>query len=64
MFFVAWDLTVIDFLRFTPSTVAAAAVLCTAGYGPDIVSGDAQLPLCFHDRVNKVQFLLNIIIDY
>ncbi|KAJ1402845.1 Cyclin-like [Sesbania bispinosa] len=44
---------VIDFLEFAPSTVAAAAVLCSAGYGHDIVSTNAQLPLCFHDRVNQ-----------
>ncbi|XP_027364756.1 cyclin-D4-1-like [Abrus precatorius] len=42
---------VIDFLRFAPSTVAAAAVLCSAGR--DIVSANGQLLLCSHDRVNK-----------
>ncbi|KAL2995917.1 hypothetical protein AAZX31_10G243500 [Glycine max] len=34
---------VINFLGFAPSTVAAAAVLCSA---------NGQLPLSFHDRVN------------
>ncbi|KAK7343532.1 hypothetical protein VNO77_12333 [Canavalia gladiata] len=42
---------VIDFLGFAPSTVAAAAVLCSAAR--DIVSPNAQLPSCFHGRVNK-----------
>ncbi|TKY51046.1 Cyclin-D1-1 protein [Spatholobus suberectus] len=42
---------VIDFLGFAPSTVAAAAVLCSAGR--DIVSANGQLPLSFNDRVNK-----------
>ncbi|KAK7357578.1 hypothetical protein VNO80_16871 [Phaseolus coccineus] len=42
---------VINFLGFTPSAVAAAAVLCSAGRG--IASPDAQLPLGFHDRVNN-----------
>ncbi|MED6156864.1 hypothetical protein PIB30_018436 [Stylosanthes scabra] len=37
---------VIEFLEFPPSAVAAAAVLCSAGYHhPDI-------PMCFHQRVN------------
>ncbi|KAF7840728.1 cyclin-D4-1 isoform X1 [Senna tora] len=35
----------IDFLGFAPSTMAAAAVLCSAG--------QSQSPPCFHDRVNK-----------
>ncbi|XP_061373929.1 cyclin-D4-1-like [Gastrolobium bilobum] len=41
---------VIDFLGFAPSTVAAAAVLCSAGHTHE---ANGQLPLSFHDRVNK-----------
>ncbi|XP_022749144.1 cyclin-D4-1-like [Durio zibethinus] len=40
---------VIDFLRFAPSTMAAAAVLCAAGKSFDFPAGDAF----FHDSVNK-----------
>jgi len=43
---------VINFLEFAPSTVAAAAVLCSAGR--DIASANGQWPLIFHDRVNHV----------
>ncbi|WVY96734.1 hypothetical protein V8G54_028885 [Vigna mungo] len=42
---------VINFLGFAPSTVAAAAVLCSAGR--DIASANGQLSLSFHDRVNE-----------
>jgi len=49
---VVFYCAVINFLGFAPSTVAAAAVLCSAGR--DITSADAQLPLSFHDRVNNV----------
>lgn len=41
---------VVEFARFAPSTVAAAAVLCSAGYRRDAVS---ESLLCFHDRVNQ-----------
>ncbi|MED6134124.1 hypothetical protein PIB30_034439 [Stylosanthes scabra] len=44
LFVAMW--LVIEFLEFPPSAVAAAAVLCSAGYHhPDI-------PMCFHQRVN------------
>ncbi|CAJ1977320.1 unnamed protein product [Sphenostylis stenocarpa] len=46
-----FDCAVINFLGFAPSTVSAAAVLCSAGR--DIASANGQLPLSFHDRVNK-----------
>ncbi|OMO73849.1 hypothetical protein CCACVL1_17103 [Corchorus capsularis] len=40
---------VIDFLRFAPSTMAAAAVLCAAGESIEFPADDAL----FHERVNK-----------
>ncbi|RDX80957.1 Cyclin-D1-1, partial [Mucuna pruriens] len=42
---------VLDFLGFAPSSLAAAAVLCSAGR--DLVSANGQFTLTFHDRVNK-----------
>lgn len=48
-------LSVIDFLGFSPSTVAAAAVLCAAGASVDFdADGDRQAAAFFHERVNKV----------
>ncbi|XP_012093145.1 cyclin-D4-1 isoform X2 [Jatropha curcas] len=41
---------VIDFLGFTPSTIAAAAVLCAGGESFQIPAADGQL---FHERINK-----------
>ncbi|KAK6945969.1 Cyclin, N-terminal [Dillenia turbinata] len=43
---------VVDFLRFTPSTIAAAAVLCAAGEGVDLPDSDGS----YFERVNKVYF--------
>ncbi|KAE8687696.1 Cyclin d1,1 isoform 2 [Hibiscus syriacus] len=40
---------VIDFLQFTPSTMAAAAVFCAAGEGSQFPTDDAF----FHESVNK-----------
>ncbi|GMI83711.1 hypothetical protein HRI_002040400 [Hibiscus trionum] len=40
---------VIDFLQFTPSTMAAAAVFCAAGEGSQFPADDAF----FHESVNK-----------
>ncbi|KAE9611681.1 putative cyclin [Lupinus albus] len=54
LFFTASDLIistvrVIDFLGFAPSTIAAAAVLCSTA----IVLGQAPLPHSFHRRLNN-----------
>ncbi|OIW12851.1 hypothetical protein TanjilG_24784 [Lupinus angustifolius] len=54
LFFTASDLIisttrVIEFLGFAPSTIAAAAVICSTA----IVLGDAPLHLSFHHRLNK-----------
>ncbi|CAL0316333.1 unnamed protein product [Lupinus luteus] len=54
LFFTASDLIisttrVIEFLGFAPSTIAAAAVICSTA----IVLGDAPLPHSFHHRVNE-----------
>lgn len=46
----------IDFLGFSPSTIAAAAVLCAAEKSVDFAAAedsDAAASL-FHERVNKV----------
>ena len=40
--------SVIDFLGFAPSTIAAAAVLCSTSQGCDVVSNNDQLSLFFH----------------
>ncbi|KAJ6385575.1 hypothetical protein OIU77_028707 [Salix suchowensis] len=44
---------VIDFLGFTPSTVAAAAVMSAAGKNCDITLREAGGGQFFHERVNK-----------
>ncbi|KAJ7946176.1 cyclin-D1-1-like [Quillaja saponaria] len=43
---------VIDFLGFAPSTIAAAAVLCSGGECHSVADG-SQVPVLFHERVNK-----------
>ncbi|KAI4298581.1 hypothetical protein L6164_032122 [Bauhinia variegata] len=43
---------VVDFLGFAPSTIAAAALLCSAGKAYD-VSENGQSQQFFHPRVNK-----------
>ncbi|XP_054787960.1 cyclin-D4-1-like [Prosopis cineraria] len=48
--FILATARVTDFLRFAPSSIAAAAVLCSAGVACDVYP--QSLP-CFHDRVNK-----------
>lgn len=45
--------SVIDFLRFPPSTVAAAAVLCSAGGGRGI---HHPSPPHFQERINQVHY--------
>lgn len=45
----------IDFLGFSPSTIAAAAVLCAAGERIDFAAAEGdQAAALFHDIVNKV----------
>ncbi|KAI4295779.1 hypothetical protein L6164_035789 [Bauhinia variegata] len=44
---------VVDFLGFAPSTIAAAAVLCSAGQAQGAVPENGQLQLFFHERVNN-----------
>ncbi|KAK4284466.1 hypothetical protein QN277_001295 [Acacia crassicarpa] len=48
--FILTTTRVFDFLRFAPSTIAAAAVLCCAGVAYD---GYPQPLPCFHDRMDK-----------
>ncbi|KAM2605618.1 hypothetical protein TB2_034400 [Malus domestica] len=44
-----------DFLGFSPSTIAGAAVLCAAGLSVDFAAdGDRQGAPFFYERVNKV----------
>ncbi|KAG6652165.1 hypothetical protein CIPAW_06G165000 [Carya illinoinensis] len=43
----------IDFLGFSPSTIAAAAVLCATAGGSDSLAIDGKLPVVFHESVNK-----------
>ncbi|KAF2294362.1 hypothetical protein GH714_009682 [Hevea brasiliensis] len=57
---------VIDFLGFTPSTIAAAAVLCAVGESFETPTTDVQL---FHERISKEtvrschQLMLEYLID-
>ncbi|KAF2294379.1 hypothetical protein GH714_009853 [Hevea brasiliensis] len=59
-----WSL--IDFLGFTPSTIAAAAVLCAVGESFETPTTDVQL---FHERISKEmvrschQLMLEYLID-
>ncbi|XP_028767247.1 cyclin-D4-1-like [Neltuma alba] len=48
--FILTTTRVLDFLRFAPSSIAAAAVLCSAGVASDVYP--QSLP-CFHDSMNK-----------
>ena len=45
---------VIDFLGFTPSTVAAAAAISAAGKSYDTIPWEAGDGQFFHERVNRV----------
>ncbi|BFG42085.1 hypothetical protein CerSpe_283590 [Prunus speciosa] len=46
--------TLIDFLEFSPSTIAAAAVLCAAEKSVDFAAAeDREAESLFHERVNK-----------
>lgn len=46
--------SVIDFLGFTPSTVAAAAVLCAAGESVESAAAEDQAGAVSDEGVNKV----------
>jgi cyclin D1/2/4 len=52
--------SVIDFLGFTPSTVAAAAAISAAGKSYDTIPWEAGDGQFFHERVNKVN--INILL--
>lgn len=54
-FFFYNCVSVIDFLGFSPSTIAAAAVLCAAKKSVDFAAAeDREAASLFHERVNKV----------